>query len=208
MATSFKIPSLMVCAAAGVFLLGHGIASAAVDSTEVSAVQAGTYETDGSHTSVEARINHMGFSTTTVRFPKTMGEFTFDPAHPEAAKLNVTVDVNALTSDWEARDKELKGPAFFNAAKFPTATFASTSLTKVDATHAQVYGQLTLLGVTKPVKLEVTFLGAGKGMAGDTRVGFQAHAKIQRSDFGMKTFLPAIGDTVDLTIDTEFVKKK
>ena len=208
MKPSLKVLSFTLPLAAGLALVGAAVAPAAVESTNAADVQAGTYEIDPSHTSVAGRIDHLGFSTTTIRFAKSSGSFTFDPAHPEATKLEVSVDISSLSTDWEARDTELKGPMFFNAEKFPVATFTAASLTKVDANHAKVNGQLTLLGVTKPVEMEVTLRGAGKGMMGDTRAGFEAHMAIQRSDFGMTAYVPAVGDKVDLTIDAEFVRKK
>jgi polyisoprenoid-binding protein YceI len=180
---------------------------AGVEAVEASRVPVGNYEIDPSHASVQARVDHFGFSTTIVRFPKVSGRFAFDPAHAEASSLDVTLDAGALSSDWEARDAELKGAGFFNVAKFPTIRFSSNALTKVDASHAKVDGQLTLLGVTRPVQIDVTLLGTGTGMMGDRRAGFAAHTSINRSDFGMKTFLPAIGDKVDIVIDVEFSKK-
>ncbi|ESQ89257.1 hypothetical protein ABAC460_13245 [Asticcacaulis sp. AC460] len=180
----------------------------AITSKDPAQVTAGRYNADPAHTTVQARIDHLGFSTTTVAFDKITGGFDYDPAKPELAKLDVTVEAGALDSGMDARDGDLKGPGFFNVAAFPTITFSSTRLVPVDATHARVEGQLTLLGVTKPVTLDVTFNGFGTGMMGDTRAGFIATAAIQRSDFGMKTYLPAIGDKVDLLIDAEFIKQK
>ena len=203
-----KMTYIALPLAAGLAMLGAGVASAGVESTKAGDVAAGTYEIDPSHTSVAGRIDHLGFSTTTIRFAKTSGQFTYDPAHPESTKLNVTVDTKSLSTDWEARDNELKGPMFFNTDKFPNATFTADSLTKVDDNHAKVVGQLTLLGVTKPVEMTVTLRGSGTGMMGDTRAGFEAHMSIMRSDFGMKAYVPAVGDKVDLSIDAEFVKQK
>lgn len=181
-------------------------ASAAITSKDPAGVPAGHYEVDPTHTSIQARIDHMGFSTTTVAFDKVSGGFDYDPAKPEQSQLSISVDPTALSSGFDKRDADLKGPSFFNVAGFTTITFQSSHLTRVDATHATVGGELTLLGVTKPVTLNVTFNGTGTGMMGDTRAGFQATATLSRSDFGMTTFLPAIGDQVTLLIDAEFAK--
>lgn len=182
-------------------------ANAAVTSKDPSAVAAGHYEVDPTHASIQARIDHLGFSTTTVAFDQVSGGFDYDPAKPEQSQLAISVDPAALNSGFDKRDSDLKGPGFFNVPGFSTITFTSSHLTRVDATHATVDGQLTLLGVTKPLTLNVTFNGTGTGMMGDTRAGFQATATLLRSDFGMKTFLPAIGDQVTLLIDAEFTKK-
>jgi polyisoprenoid-binding protein YceI len=202
-----ELRKLIAPAALALAALPASIALAGVESTDAANVPAGSYEADPAHAAVYARINHFGFSSTVVRFPKPSARFTYDPAHAEASVLNVTLDTAALSTDWDARDAELKGAGFFNVAKYPTVQFTSSSLTKVDASHAKVNGQLTLLGVTKSVQLDVTLLGTGTGMMGDRRVGFEAHTSINRSDFGMKSFLPAIGDKVDITIDAEFSKK-
>lgn len=182
-------------------------ATAAVETKDSAAVAAGTYEMDQSHASVAAKVDHLGFSTTTVRFAKLAGQLSYDPARPEASTVEVTIDTASLTSDWAARDAELKSPAFFNTAKFPTAKFTASSLTKTSASTAKVSGQLTLLGVTKPVQLDIKLLGSGTGMMGDRRIGFAGQTRIKRSDFGMTTFLPAIGDEVEIVIDVEFTKK-
>lgn len=201
--------SIRILSVAMAIGLGLGTAAlAGVVSADAAKVAAGSYELDPSHTTVSGRINHMGFSSTTIRFAKVSGGFDYDPAHPETSRLRVTVDTASLSTDWPVRDGELKGAAFFNSAKFPTAQFSADSLVKVDASHAKVSGQLTLLGVTRPVRLEVTLLGTGTGMMGDVRTGFIAHTTIKRSDFGMNAYIPAVGDQVELTIDAEFRKKK
>jgi polyisoprenoid-binding protein YceI len=183
------------------------MAVAAITSKDPAAVPAGHYNVDPSHTSIQARVDHMGFSTTTVAFDNITGGFDYDPSKPEQSQLSISVDPAGLDSGFDKRDADLKGPGFFNTAGFPAITFKSVHLKRIDATHATVDGQLTLLGVTKPLTLNVTFNGAGSGMMGDTRAGFQATATLLRSDFGMKTFLPMVGDQVTLLIDAEFSKK-
>ncbi|WP_068076553.1 YceI family protein [Novosphingobium lentum] len=196
---------------AALALLSLGFASTSiamgVEGIDPAAVPAGSYSADLSHTSVLASIAHMGFTHTNVNFRKLDGHFTYDPAHPEASSLDVTIDTNSLDSGWAARDTDLKGAKFFNVAAFPTMTFHSQKLTKTGATTARIDGQLTVLGVTKPVALAVTFNGVGKGMDGIARAGFSAHTSLKRSDFGMTTFLPVVGDDVAIDIEAEFSKK-
>lgn len=181
--------------------------AAGVESTDAAKVAAGTYAIDASHSQVSGRVSHMGFSLTTVSFNKVSGSLSFDPAKLEAASLDVTLDATALISGFAARDEHLKGTQFFNVAAHPTIRYVAASLTPRDASHATVNGQLTLLGVTKPVAMEVTLLGTGTGMMKDTRIGFVGTAKLKRSDFGMTTFLPAVGDDVEIVIDAEFSRK-
>jgi polyisoprenoid-binding protein YceI len=182
-------------------------ALAASQGADVAKIEKGTYAADQTHTAVSARVDHMGFSKTTLRFAKASGEFTFDPAQIEAAKLDVSVDSASLSTDNEERDKELRGAGFFNVASFPAAHYVSGSLVRVDATHARVNGKLTLLGVTRDVPMEITLIGVGTGFANDKRVGVIGHMQFKRSDFGMKTFLPVVGDEVTIDIDAEFSKK-
>ncbi|MBK8630007.1 MAG: YceI family protein [Sphingomonadales bacterium] len=196
---------------AALMVLGLGLAmtplGAAVESADPSKSPAGAYVMDASHTSVGARVSHLGFSTTTVNFPKISGSLTWDPAKPETSSLDVTMDATAVYSGWEARDNHIKGEQFFNVAKFPTITYKAASLTKLTATTARVDGTLTLLGISKPVPMTVTFVAGGKGMMGDIRIGLTGKASLKRTDFGMTAFAPAVGDEIDITIDTEFSKK-
>lgn len=174
---------------------------------DVSRIEKGTYVADPTHTAVAARVDHLGFSHTTLRFAKAGGQFTFDPAKPEASTLDVSVQGASLSTDMDARDNELRGAGFFNVLAFPTTHYVATSLVRLDATHARVNGQLTLLGVTRPVVMDITLIGVGTGLANDKRVGLTGHMQIKRSDFGMKAFLPMVGDDVVIDIDAEFSKK-
>ena len=192
-------------------LLSLGFASTAiamgVEGKDPAAVPAGSYSVDLAHTSVVASIAHMGFTHTNVNFRKLDGYFTYDPVHPEDSSLQVAIDVNSLDSGWAPRDTDLRSAQFFNVTAFPAITFHSEKLTKTSAATARIDGELTLLGVTKPLSLAVTFNGVGKGMDGITRAGFSAHASLKRSDFGMTTLLPVVGDDVAIDIEAEFAKK-
>ncbi len=180
--------------------------AAGIESTDVAAVPAGTYDLDGSHTSIGAAVSHLGFTQTTVNFDTLSGKLTYDPGRPDASSVDVKIDAASLDSGWTARDNHLKSPEFFNVAQFPEASFFASKLAPTGANRAQLLGELTLLGVTKPVIVDVTFNGLGKGFDPATRIGFSGAAKIKRSDFGMKTFLPAVGDDVAISIQAEFVK--
>jgi polyisoprenoid-binding protein YceI len=127
---------------------------------------------------------------------------------PEKSKINVTIKTDSVDSNHEGLDKHLKSPDFFNAVQFPTMTFASTAV-KLDANgQGTIAGNLTLLGVTKPVTLQLKHVGTGKGMKGEQRVGYVATGTIKRTDFGMKYGVPgAATDEVDLRINIEGVKQ-
>jgi polyisoprenoid-binding protein YceI len=165
---------------------------------------AADYKIDPAHTHVVFLVNHLGFSNMIGLFSDTSGSLTFDPADVAASKLNVDVKTASLQTQFGPRDADLKGADWFNVEEFPDLTFVGKSYAKTGDKTGVVTGDLTLLGVTKPVKLEVTFNKAGVRPTdkADT-VGFSARGSLNRSDFGMKTFIPYIGDKVDLIIESE-----
>ena len=146
-AIMLTIPALALAAVAAAPL------GAAIDSTDPVAVSAGTFVVDNSHATVLAQVNHLGFSTNTVRFDSINGTVTYDPAKPEASSADITIDTTTLNSGFAARDQHLKGAMFFNTAAFPKATFKGVHLMKTGANTAEYHGNLTLLGVTKAVAL-------------------------------------------------------
>ncbi len=170
----------------------------------VSTASAADYKIDPSHTHVLFLVNHLGFSNMIGLFGETTGTIGFDPATPAASKLKVDVKTGSLQTQFAPRDVDLKGADWFNVAEFPDMTFVGKTFTKKDDKSGQVTGDLTLLGVTKPVTLDVAFNKAGVRPTdkADT-VGFSARGSLNRSDFGLKTFIPYIGDKVDLIIETE-----
>lgn len=181
--------------------------AAGVTSSDPKAVAAGTYVIDASHVGVSASVNHLGFSNTVVRFDKVTGSVSYNPANPEASTADVTVETASLNSGWAARDGHLKSKDFFNIEAFPTVKFKAEALVPTGTNTADMPGKLTLLGVTKPITFKVQFRGVGKGFDPAIRIGFAAKATIKRSDFGMGTYLPLVGDEAIVTVDVEFVKQ-
>ncbi|MGI4880883.1 MAG: YceI family protein [Janthinobacterium lividum] len=173
---------------------------------DASRVVAGTYAADPAHTQVAWRLSHLGFSTYDGLFGGTTGTMTIDPAKLAATTIAVTVPIAGLVTTVPALDTHLKSPDFFDAAKFPTATFTSTGVA-VSATRARITGMLTLHGVSRPVTLDARFVGAGLNpRTKKTAVGFEATTTIKRSDYGMSYSVPAVGDEVALTINAAFEK--
>ncbi len=172
-----------------------------------AAVVAGTYTVDPGHTQVAWTLNHLGFSLYHGLFGNPTGTLALDPAKPAAAALTITFPIAKVVTTSDALNKHLMSADFFDADKFPTATFTSTRVT-VSGTSATIMGNLTLKGVTKPVTLAAKFTGAGTNpMSKATTVGFEASATINRSDFGVNYAIPAVGDRVDLMITAAFEKK-
>ncbi|MCW1381767.1 YceI family protein [Novosphingobium sp. KCTC 2891] len=181
-----------------------------------SRVVAGTYAADANHSLVAWRVNHMGFNDYFGLFGNVSGTLVLDPAKPADAKVTATIPVSkVITANPALTDHLLRAPAqaggkpdFFGPAP-ADATFTSTKVTPhADGTSATVDGTLTLNGVTKPVSLEASFVGAGTDMMAKVpAVGFHGETTIKRSEFGVGGFIPLVGDEVPLSITIAFVKK-
>lgn len=165
-----------------------------------------TFAFDKKHTQVLFEVSHLGFSTSTGKFLDFDGHFTFDPEKPEnGGNVEVTINTASIDMGDEAWDNHLKNEDFFNVTEFPTMIFKSTRVeVDSDKDEADLYGDLTLLGVTKPVKLEVDLNKCGDHpMSGALTCGFSAEGELKRSDWGMTYGLPGVGDAVKLRITVE-----
>ena len=171
-------------------------------------IQSGTYAVDPGHTQVGWHVSHMGFSNYSGTFSDVSGNLVLDPKNPAASKLSVTVPVaSVLTPDPKLNDV-LRGDQWLDAGKYPDMTFVSTAVTPAGQDHAMVAGNLTLHGVTKPVTLDVTLVGAGVNPLNKKyTVGFEVGGTFKRSDFGVKTYLPILGDEVHLSIAGAFERQ-
>lgn len=167
-------------------------------------VRAGAYALDKAHAKIIWSTSHFGFSTYYGEFTDFDAKLSLDPANPANSKLAVTVDTASVNGHNEALETHLKSADFFDVAKHPTATFVSTRVTPTGATTADVTGNFTLLGVTRPLTLKVSFNKAGENMAKTYVAGFSAEGTVKRSDYGMTYGVPALGDEVKLTFSGEF----
>ncbi|WP_448208068.1 YceI family protein [Azospirillum sp. sgz302134] len=165
------------------------------------------YKIDPAHLSVAFIVNHLGFSNLIGRFNTAAGDLSFDKDAVEKSTVAVTVDTASVDTNHAKRDEHLRSPDFFNAKEFPKMTFKSTKIEKTGDKTGKLYGDLTLLGVTKPVVLDVTFNKDGVSPASKQEtVGFSARGKVKRTDFGMKYGAPYISEDIDLLIEAEAVK--
>jgi len=175
----------------------------------VKSIKAGSYKVEPSHTQVLFSVLHLGFTKFSGFFSGASGALELDPANPAADKLDVSVPVQSVLTTSSKLDDELKGAQWFDAAKFPTATFTSKKITPTGNGTASISGDLTLHGVTKPITLNARFVGAGVNpLSKAETVGFEATGTIKRSDFGVKTYVPLVGDNVDLNIAGAFELKQ
>ena len=173
--------------------------------TAPAQVQAGVYRLDSDHGKITWSVNHFGFSTYIGQFATVNANLKLDPKNLGATVLDATIDANSLGTLNAALDKHLKSPDFLDVAKFPIATFKATKVTQTGEKTADIAGDLTLHGVTKPVVLQATFNQAGPNPLTKTyHLGFAGTAKIKRSEFGITSYVPAISDEVTLTLEAEF----
>jgi len=184
------------------------IAGIAMLSTVVMSlpVRAADYAIDLSHAFIQFRISHLGYSVLTGRFNQFAGTFSWDQANPQASTIEVVVDTASIDSNWAERDKHLRGADFLDVEKFPKATFKGTKYTG-DAKGGKMEGTLTLHGVTKPLTLDVQFIGEGPDPWGGYRAGFKAQTTLRRADFGMTYQLGPTAETMDFDLFVEGIRK-
>ena len=161
------------------------------------------YNLDPNHTQVAISWTHFGFSHPAARFDSVTGDFKFDAVDPTRSSIVVTIPIASLDTGVAALDKHLKGPDFFDAEQFSTATFKSTSVQRVGDQGLKVTGDLTIHGITKPAVLDVTINKVGDHPMGGAAAGFDAKTVIRRSDFGITKYVPNVSDDIAVTITTE-----
>ena len=198
-------------------MLKKTLAALAIGSAALAAgqVMAADYVIDkeGQHAFVDFKISHLGYSFITGTFKDLDGKFSFDAAKPEDAKIEVNVRTASVFTNHAERDKHITSKDFLESSKFADAKFVSTSVKPTGKNAdgkltADVAGDLTLHGVTKPVVVKATFLGEGKDPWGGYRAGFEGTTSINRQDFGKMMDLGPASNNVDLYISFEGVKAK
>ncbi|MBB5865121.1 YceI family protein [Xanthomonas sp. 3058] len=172
-------------------------------------VASGTYTLDPSHTDVLVQWSHFGFSNPTAHFGNVDGTLVYDAADVTKSTVQVTLPLSGLNSFTAKFDEHLKSGEFFDAAKFPSATFKSTKVEAAGTNKLTVTGDLTIKDQTKPVVLDVTINGGGEHpMKKVPAAGFDATTTIKRSDFGVGQYAPNVSDEVKIRITTEALQAK
>ena len=164
---------------------------------------------DDTHTDILFAVSHLGFSKTYGRFNRSEGLIVLDQSAPENSTVEVTIDASSIDTNLEKRDDHLRGGDFFDVQAHPTITYKSTAVTLTGENKANVTGNLTMLGVTKPVTLDVTLNKTGPSPASPDKIvaGFSATASLKRSDFGMTYGVPVLGDEVEMIFEIEAFKQ-
>jgi len=165
------------------------------------------YIIEKNHTSVMWIADHFGYSKVSGKFTDIDGTITFDEKSPELSKVEVVINTKEIATGLPKFEKHLKSRDFFDVDNFPTAKFVSKKIVKKSKDKAEIYGDLTLLGVTKEVVLDTKFNKSSPNpMSQKPTIGFSARTTINRSDFNMKYALPGIADKVDLIIEVEAIQ--
>jgi polyisoprenoid-binding protein YceI len=173
--------------------------------------QYSTWASDPNHSEVDFSIKHGGVSNVHGRFGAVAATLVYNEADVTKSTVTATIDIATVDTGVTARDTHLKTDAFFDVAKFPTATFTSTGVVK-NGNKLTVSGNFTVHGVTKPVVLDVD--GPSQPVEGmmdhKPHSGFTATTTLSRAAFGIGTGFPSamVGDEVKLTIEVEIVKQE
>ncbi len=179
---------------------------AAIAILPLKAVIAADYTVDSSHTYVSFSVNHLGFSTMRGKFNEQTGSLKFDPT-AKKAEVMIEIEASSIDTGHAKRDEHLQSPDFLNAVENPTITFMSTSATWDGDKPATITGNLTLLGVSKPVTLTIISMKCGPNpFSKKETCSFDATGSITHSDFGVNYGIPAIGEVLDLQIEFEAIK--
>jgi polyisoprenoid-binding protein YceI len=183
--------------ALGSALLGAGYATAA------------DYAIDkqGQHAFVNFKISHLGYSWLYGTFKDFDGSFSFDDKNPEASKVSVVLNTASVDTNHAERDKHIRSDDFLSVDKHPTATFESTSVKSTGEGTADITGNLTLNGVTKPVVIAAAFIGQGSDPWGGYRAGFEGSTMLKLKDFAIEKDLGPASAEVELIISVEGVRK-
>jgi len=161
----------------------------------------------GQHAFIQFRIQHLGYSWLYGTFKDFDGSFTFDPKDPAADKVKVTINTDSIDTNHAERDKHLRSADFLNVAAHPQATFVSTKVTPTGEGTADVTGDLTLNGVTKPVVIKAHFLGEGKDPWGGYRAGFEGTTTLKLKDFNIQKDLGPKSQDVELMMSFEGIRQ-
>ena len=192
-------------------MLKKSLAALALGTALLSAGQAMAadyvIDKEGQHAFIDFKISHLGYSFITGTFKDIDGKFSFDAAKPEDSKIEFNVNTASVFTNHAERDKHILSKDFLDAGKYPEAKFVSTSVKSTGEKTADVTGDLTLHGVTKPIVIKATFNGEGKDPWGGYRAGFNGTSTLNLNDFGIKGPGPT-SQTLDLDITLEGIQKK
>lgn len=181
--------------------------------TDLQGMPGGMYKLDKTHASLTWKVSHLGLSDYTARFTKFDAEINLNPTNLQTSKVSASIDPTSIKTDFPYTDKKdfdaqlVNDTQWFNATQFPKIIFRSNKIDITGNDTATMTGTLDFLGTKKPLSLDVTFNKAlgNHPFKNKPAIGFSAIGSLKRSDFGMNTYIPQIGDNVDLIIEAEFI---
>ncbi len=192
---------LLVALFSSVWLTQQAIAEVSVPS--------GSYSVDPDHGYINLGYSHLGFSNPTIRVTGFDADLSLDADKMENSKVSVTMETDSLDSGVEKFDGHLASDKFFNAEKYPSITFVSTSVEDKGDGMLAIAGDLTIKGVTKPVSMDAKLNKAGTNpLKKVAALGFSANTTITRSDWDLGEHAPMVSDAVDISIEIEFLQDK
>ena len=176
---------------------------------EFGELKSGQYSLDKSHAALIFKIQHMGLSTYVGRFNVLSAELDFDPSNIESINLTADVEISSLDINDEELKDDLMGRSWFNQAQYPIARVSTQKVEKLKDGQILLTLNLDWRGVRKPIEMTATFHGgANNVLTGKYTLGFSSCGSFNRSDFGMKQFIPLVGDEVVLEAFGEFQKSQ
>lgn len=170
------------------------------------------FQIDHAHSQIQFTVRHMMISRVRGWFEKFDGVFNLDEENPANSQVEVEIDTASINTRDEKRDAHLRSADFFDAEKHPKMTFKSTRVEVLDDKRAKLHGDLTIRGVTRPVVLDVEYVGMAKSPFGTTSYGFNASTTINRKDWdltwnmALETGGVLVGDDVHIDIELELIK--
>ena len=156
------------------------------------------------HTQILFFADHLGFSKSQGEFLKFDGQLSFDPENPTATSVAVSIDASSIDMDHEKWNDHMRNPDFLHVEKYPTIEFKSTRVEVISNKQAKLHGDLTMIGQTHPVVLDVVYNKSGvHPFSGKFISGFSATTQVKRSLYGMNYGLPAVGDDIEIRLEVE-----
>jgi polyisoprenoid-binding protein YceI len=172
---------------------------------------AGTWEVDPTHSALEFVARYSMFTLVRGRFTSFSGTVMIEPPYAEATQVDVDIDASSVDTAMDVRDAQLRGEEFFDVERHPKISFRAGGATVLAAGRYTVHGELTIRGITQPVRLVVDLLGRAPDVQGNPRLGLKATAKVQRAVWGITWNVPvpgggvALADEVELELDVSLV---
>jgi polyisoprenoid-binding protein YceI len=170
------------------------------------------WQLDTAHSAIEFTARHMMISKVRGRFDKFAGSVNINEQNPELTTVEVTIDAASINTREEARDGHLRSADFLNAEAYPSLTFKSTRVVRTGSSSAKLHGDLTIRDVTKPVVVDVEYVGQSLSPWGQTAYGFEGSTKINRKDWGLvwnvalETGGLLVSEEININLEVEVIK--